>query len=95
MASDRASEIVCAACGLEPFPADAPRDPATGLPPGWTVRVIQRRKFTLCDCCGDIRQFKGGLSTYLQEALGFGPNARLEFDSTEIGGGLHRLRRRS
>ena len=88
--------IGCAACGLEPYPADAPRDPQTGLPPGWVVRVIAKRSFTLCECCGDILHFQGGLSSYLQENLGLGPNARLEsIHSGEIGSGLHRLRRQS
>jgi hypothetical protein len=84
----------CAACGLEPFPADAPRDHETGLPPGWYRHVIARRTFVLCECCGDIRHFKGGISLYLQETLGLPPHAGLDSAASgEVGSGLHRLRR--
>lgn len=88
------NKLICAACQLEPYPADAPRAAETGLPAGWVVRGIAGRSFTLCDCCGDIRHFKGGVSSYLQEKLGLAPTARLDFiDSETVGSGLHRLRR--
>ncbi len=89
-----ATTTICAACRLEPFPADAPRDRETGLPQGWVVRTISGRSYTLCECCGDIRHFKGGVSSYLQENLGLSPTARLDSAlSDEVGSGLHRLRR--
>lgn len=84
-------ELVCAACKMAPYPADAPRDDATGLPAGWIVRRINGRAYTLCDCCGSIRHFKGGLSTYLQENLGLPEHAQCEFEEG-TGGGLHRNR---
>lgn len=87
--------IVCAACRMEPFPADAPRNAETGLPQGWCVRTISGRSYTLCECCGDIRHFKGGVSSYLQENLGVAPSARLDSAESEaVGSGLHRVRRR-
>ena len=55
---------------MPPYPADAPREATSGLPAGWVVRRINGRAYTLCDCCGSIRHFKGGVSTYLQEHLG-------------------------
>jgi len=84
-------DLTCAACKLAPYPADAPRDPASGLPKGWIVRTIAGRSYTLCDCCGDIRHFKGGVSTYLQENLGVPDYAHCDFEDAS-GGGLHRNR---
>ncbi len=89
-----AAELLCDACQLAPYPADAARSPETGLPEGWVRRTIGRRTFTLCDCCGSIRHFKGGVSAYLQETLGIGPEARVDFAaSSEPGSGLHRHRK--
>lgn len=85
------AEKTCDACKMPPYPADTPRDAETGIPRDWTVRRIGGRTFTLCDCCGNIRHFKGGVSTYLQEHLGLGPDARLQ-GADEPGGGLHRTR---
>ncbi|NKB16260.1 MAG: hypothetical protein HC774_04285 [Sphingomonadales bacterium] len=62
-----------------------------GLASGWIVRRIDGRDFTLCDCCGSIRQFKGGISAYLQKQLGVDPYAEIEFMDVP-GGGLHRQR---
>lgn len=86
MATD---QIVCDACGLAPHGAAMTLDGA-GLPSGWYKRTFGRRSFTLCDCCGSILQFKGGVSPYLQEALGLAPTAFCDF--SEPGSGLHRLR---
>lgn len=88
MATD---QIICDACGLAPHGAAEIIDDA-GLPTGWHVRTFGRRTFTLCDCCGSILQFKGGVSPYLQEALGLAPTAFCDF--TKPGSGLHRLRRK-
>ena len=84
-------DLVCDACKLTPFPADAPRVAQTGLPNGWIVRRINGRAYTLCDCCGDILHFKGGISTYLQENLGVPEYAVCEFEE-QSGGGLFRNR---
>ncbi|MGD9671066.1 MAG: hypothetical protein AB7U75_18815 [Hyphomicrobiaceae bacterium] len=86
-------DITCDACKMAPFPADAPRDAATGLPQSWVVRRINGRTYTLCDCCGSIRHFKGGISSYLQESLGVPEYAQCDFGEEE-GGGLHRSRLR-
>lgn len=97
-------DLVCDACGLPPQPpvqavaagaaatnAVAPGTAADELPAGWVRRKIGRRTFTLCDCCGSIHHFKGGISAYLQDALGLGPNAMCDFAEAP-GSGLHRLR---
>jgi hypothetical protein len=87
----QSSDLICAACKMTPYPADAPRDEETGLPATWVVRRINERAYILCDCCGSIRHFKGGVSSYLQEHLGVPEYARCDF-SDEEGGGLHRNR---
>jgi hypothetical protein len=83
--------LTCDACKMPPFPEDAPLDAATGLPAGWYLRRINGRAYTLCDCCGTIRHFKGGVSTYLQQHLGLPEDARIEC-ADEPGSGLHRTR---
>lgn len=85
-------DLVCAACRLAPVPTEASDSGSDGgLPRGWVVRRIAGRTYTLCDCCGDIRHFKGGISTYLQENLGVPEYAQCDFGD-EQGGGLHRNR---
>lgn len=90
---NQSPDLACEACKMTPYPADAPRDSGTGLPAGWVVRRINGRAYTLCDCCGSIRHFKGGISTYLQENLGVPEYAQCDFGDEE-GGGLHRNRSR-
>ena len=85
------NDTVCDACKLPPHPPKVAREAETGLPPGWVVRHVANRTFTLCECCGDIRHFSGGISPYLQENLGLGPHAHCAFDETP-GCGLHRVR---
>ncbi|MBU2581609.1 MAG: hypothetical protein KJ622_07810 [Alphaproteobacteria bacterium] len=85
------TDKACDACKLPPFPPEIERDADTGLPTGWFVRRVAGRTFTLCECCGDIRHFKGGVSLYLQENLGLAEHAKCEFDETP-GSGLHRMR---
>lgn len=85
---------ICDACKMPPFPETAPLVPETGMPSGWVTRRINGRSFTLCDCCGSVRHFKGGISTYLQEHLGLPEHAQCEF-ADEAGGGLHRSRVKS
>jgi hypothetical protein len=90
-----ADTVTCDACGLPPHGEAAAFAPGE-LPKGWHIRVFGRRRFRLCDCCGSIRHFKGGVSAYLQEALGLAPNAMCDFAaSNEPGSGLHRLRIRA
>lgn len=88
-----ANELLCAACRLPPLQGGeaAVGNGGRPLPRGWRVRRIAGRSFILCECCGDIRHFKGGISLYLQENLGLGPNAQCDF-ADEPGSGLHRMR---
>jgi hypothetical protein len=83
--------IHCEACGLPPHDGEGRAIASAEPPAGWHMRRIGRRSFVLCDVCGDIQHFKGGVSAYLQEALGIGPRAFPDF--SEAGAGLHRLRR--
>jgi hypothetical protein len=71
-------DIVCDACGLPPH-GKAAATIDDGLPDGWFIRVFGRRRFRLCDCCGDILHFKGGVSAYLQDALGLSEHAVCDF----------------
>lgn len=48
------------------------------LPRGWRPRRIDGRVYILCDICGNLRQFVGGLSPYLQQHLGLPPNVEIE-----------------
>ena len=86
-------ETICAACGMPPFVPDGAEAAPEGLPAGWHLRKLGRRSFLLCDVCGDIQHFKGGVSSYLQDALGIGPYAYPDFSAPEAG--LHRLRRKA
>ncbi len=55
------------------------------LPRGWRPRRIDGRVYILCDICGNLRQFVGGLSPYLQQNLGLPPNVEIEFpEHTEL-----------
>ena len=68
----------CEACGIKVRDCVGAGDDTPGLPESWFVRVISGRDYTLCDCCGSFRQFKGGMSPYLQDTLGLGFDARCE-----------------
>ena len=68
----------CDACGVKAGDCGEQMNEQSGLPVSWFVRVINDRDYTLCDCCGSIFQFKGGMSSYLQEALGLNEDARCE-----------------
>lgn len=89
----RMTLLICDACKLTAVADEPPSASGDELAPGWIVRRIGGRDFTLCDCCGSIRQFKGGISAYLQKQLGVDPNAEIEFRDVP-GGGLHRQRLR-
>lgn len=83
------SDVICDACRLPPpEPVELGPD---GLVKGWYIRRIAGRTYTLCDCCGSIRHFRGGISAYLQCHLGVGEYAEFELDDVP-GGGLHRQR---
>ena len=69
----------CEACGTPVEAYDEPLNESSGLPKSWFVRRIEERDYALCDCCGSHRQFKGGISPYLSQALGLDRQARCEF----------------
>lgn len=52
------------------------------LPRGWRPRRIDGRVYILCDICGNLRQFVGGLSPYLQDRLGL-PAGQVELEMPE------------
>lgn len=71
----------CDACGADAkscLEANALGAGASTLPDSWFVRSINGRDYTLCDCCGAFVQFKGGMSPYLQDALGLNSDARCD-----------------
>ncbi len=63
------------ACTIE---VSGPTELKDALPKGWRPRRIDGRVYILCDICGNIRQFKGGLSPYLQERLNLPFNVSIE-----------------
>lgn len=69
---------VCEACGCDVSAYDEKVNEASGLPESWFKRTIDGRNYALCDCCGHFRQFRGGMSPYLQSALGLDDDARCE-----------------
>jgi len=78
MASD-----ACEACGINVREYGESLDQQSGLPESWFVRTIDGRDYTLCDCCGSFRQFKGGMSPYLQDALSLDHQARCVLDEVK------------
>ena len=69
----------CDACKSEcSFDVCGPTDLKDALPKGWRPRRLDGRVYILCDICGNIRQFKGGLSPYLQELLELPPYVTIE-----------------
>jgi hypothetical protein len=71
----------CRACGCEGETPTATADAA--LPAGWFVRNIDEVEYVLCDVCGHIRHFRGGVSPYLTDALELDEGARCDV-SAEI-----------
>jgi len=75
-------KIQCDACKQEcELSAAGPTDLKSAMPKGWRPRRIDGHVYNLCDVCGNIRHFCGGLSAYLQDRLGL-PN-HVEFDHPE------------
>ncbi len=75
-------KICCHACKMEcDIIADGPTDLKAAMPKGWIPRRIDGQVYNLCDVCGNIAHFVGGLSAYLQDRLGL-PN-HVEFDHPE------------
>ena len=64
-------KICCDACRTEiKITVTTPTLLKNALPRGWRPRRIDGRVYVLCDICGNLRQFVGGLSPYLQDRLG-------------------------
>ena len=75
-------KISCDACGTTgELHASGPTRLKDAMPRHWRPRRIDGRVYNLCDICGHISHFSGGLSAYLQELLQLQPN--VEFDNPE------------
>lgn len=75
-------KIQCQACKQEcELETSGPTDLKDAMPKGWRPRRIDGQVYNLCDVCGNIRHFCGGLSAYLQDRLDLPPN--VEFDRPE------------
>ena len=76
------TKIQCDACKQEcEITTTGPTDLKVAMPKGWRPRRIDNHVYNLCDVCGNIRHFCGGLSAYLQDRLDL-PN-HVEFDQPE------------
>jgi len=72
----------CRACGCEQDCEETGEaSEAAPLPKGWYVRHIDYTDYVLCDVCGAISHFNGGLSPYLMEALEL--NEYVSFDISD------------
>ncbi|MDX2289358.1 MAG: hypothetical protein NW217_11125 [Hyphomicrobiaceae bacterium] len=64
-------KISCDACACEcEIVVNGPTLLKDALPRRWRPRRIDGRVYILCDVCGNLRQFVGGLSPYLLDRLG-------------------------
>lgn len=79
-------KIVCDACRQDSnIVVSGPTLLRRALPKGWRPRRIDGRVYILCEICGNVRQFVGGLSPYLMQALRLPPNATIELpELTEL-----------
>jgi hypothetical protein len=79
-------KVSCDSCGAScDIAVEGPTLLKRALPKGWRPRRIDGRVYILCDVCGNLRQFVGGLSPYLQARLGLPPNVEIEFpEYTEL-----------
>ena len=79
-------KICCDACHAEwSTEVHGPTLLKDTLPRGWRPRRIDGRVYILCDICGNLRQFVGGLSPYLQQRLSLPHNVEIEFpEHTDI-----------
>jgi len=74
--------ICCEACEAScELTVEGPTLLKRALPRGWRPRRIDGRVYVLCEVCGNLRQFVGGLSPYLQDRLGLPGN--VEFETPE------------
>ena len=72
-------KFLCEACKSELVcKCDEEVNLKTSLPHQWHRRCIDERDYVLCDVCGNIRHFKGGVSAYLTECLGLPETARAD-----------------
>ena len=80
MCASKSIDIACEACARESALSfgDGLMDIGDALPPRWHRRIIEHRAYILCDICGHPKQFLGGLSPYLQDALGLHANASFD-----------------
>jgi tRNA 2-thiouridine synthesizing protein E len=79
-------KVVCDSCKIEcDLTVQGPTLLRRALPKGWRPRRIDGRMYILCDVCGNLRQFVGGLSPYLAGQLDVAPNVSIEFpEYTEL-----------
>ncbi|MBU2581610.1 MAG: hypothetical protein KJ622_07815 [Alphaproteobacteria bacterium] len=75
------TKVCCDACKQEvELAVNGPTTLKNALPRGWRPRRIDGRVYILCDVCGNLRQFVGGLSPYLLDRLGLrNDNVEIEF----------------
>ncbi len=84
MSEEPQSRVCCDACKQEAvldMPKHGPVAVKDTLPRRWRPRRIDGRVYILCDICGNLMQFSGGLSRYLQELLNLPFN--VEFETPE------------
>lgn len=77
----------CDACGAgcDVVAGNGPKELKNALPKGWRPRRIDGRVYVLCDVCGNLRHFTGGLSPYLQDRLSLPQHVEVEFpEYTEL-----------
>lgn len=80
-------KVCCDACKQEAvldMPSSGPVAVKDTLPRRWRPRRIDGHVYILCDICGNLKQFVGGLSPYLQELLNLPFHA--EFETPEYDG---------
>ena len=73
-------KVTCDSCQTEcEITVHGPTLLRRALPKGWRPRRIDGRVYVLCDICGNLRQFVGGLSPYLASRLNLPSNVAIEF----------------
>lgn len=68
----------CRACGCEGESEGDQQAGAPGLPAGWFSRCIDDVDYVLCDVCGSVGHFRGGVSAYLLDTLQLDEGARCD-----------------
>ncbi len=72
-------KFLCEACKAELVcESEEEINAETSLPHRWYKRCIDERDYILCDVCGNIRHFKGGVSAYLTDCLNLPDTARAD-----------------